>query len=268
MEDEVKYVVYIDVFWFVNFIMDMYIIMFVRRWNNCKRNRLFCVLSSVFGAFVACAKIIYSGNKIIGALLWYVLACVIMSGIAFGKKNIIKNIILIYILSVTSGGICDFLYYQIGIKNVLIIWVILYCVTFVIWEMIDRRVEIGKSQCEVNIVDNGERLKINAIIDTGNSLREPYLNRHVHIIEKEQVYRLTKYNDHKKILVPYHSLGCENGIIEAMEVDKLIVKSKGKIFEEVNSVVGIYEGNVSGDGLYSMIINPAIFRESGKGEYK
>lgn len=271
MEAGVEYVVYLDVFWFVNFIADIYMLLCVRRWMNYRTKLIRCVPAAVFGAVSACVRLVKGGNSVIMAVFIYIFTAMLMCQIAFGFKKIIKNTLLLYFVSMIFGGISDFLYFQIGIKHTFIIFIIIALVSYEIITMLDSRKMLGNKKCEVELYKGDSKIVVTAIIDTGNSLREPYGNRPVHILEKTEAKELINDLDSAlKLLIPFHSLGCDNGMIEGITVDRICIKKDGESIVEDNSVIGIYKGKLSGNGMYSMIINPESIeeREEYKGGYK
>ena len=50
-------------------------------------------------------------------------------------------------------------------------------------------------------------------------------------------------------------------MIEGIIVDEICINKNNKRIIEYNSVVGIYNGKLSGDGMYTMIINPYSIEE-------
>lgn len=258
----VKYVVYLDVFWFVNFAADIYIILCVRRWMNYHTKISRCIMAAIIGATAACMRLVYRSESFVVTFLIYIITAMLMCIVAYGMSKIIKNTILLYFTGMILGGISDFIYFQAGLKNTMLIFALVAVVSHAIICMLDKRKMIADKKCEVDIIKNNKRLTVTAIIDTGNSLREPYKNRPVHILEKKEAQKLIDDMDNVlKMLIPFRSLGCDDGMIEGIIVDEICINKNNKRIIEYNSVVGIYNGKLSGDGMYTMIINPYSIEE-------
>ena len=59
-------------------------------------------------------------------------------------------------------------------------------------------------------------------------------------------------------LVPYKALGTNMGILRAIEIDMIRIEIAGEIIEIEKALIGIYEGNLSGAGIYDIILNRSI----------
>lgn len=67
--------------------------------------------------------------------------------------------------------------------------------------------------------------------------------------EKPQKYRI----------IPFRSIGKEDGILEGTEVDALIICGKEGQKIEKDAVIALYKGRLSGDGSFQMILNQGLF---------
>ncbi|MBO6015725.1 MAG: sigma-E processing peptidase SpoIIGA, partial [Lachnospiraceae bacterium] len=112
------------------------------------------------------------------------------------------------------------------------------------------------------ITVNGKRFCCNALVDTGNSLCDPISRRPVLILERSvlKAYEVTIRPEQYRV-IPYHSLGRENGMLEGFVAGLVCVLDEtenGRIqrMKRSNVVIGIYEGTLSGDGAYQMILHP------------
>lgn len=113
--------------------------------------------------------------------------------------------------------------------------------------------------CTVCLPGNTGEVEVSALIDTGNGLTEPVSGKPVAVLEEGVWGKLTdRMKPEKFKVIPYHSLGKAEGILEGYEIDHMTVRGKNgeKQFEKV--IVAIFKGKVSGKGGYQMILPPEL----------
>ena len=141
----------------------------------------------------------------------------------------------------------------------------------------------------VTVVLNNKKVYFTALIDTGNSLKEPFTKKPVMIAEYDsldhilpvdirEIYINKKDRDLNYIgrimdelkdnmnlrLIPFKSVGSSNGLIIGFKPDYIVISSNdGK--EEINDniIVGIYNDKLSMDHQYNGLLHPEIL---GQGE--
>lgn len=108
----------------------------------------------------------------------------------------------------------------------------------------------------VELLDKNVRIVTLALIDSGNSLHDPISGRPVSVVERSVLEgRIPLERPEKFRLVPYHTLG-GRGVMQAVEIEKLIVKKEGTEIVVEQPLLGLYEGRVTGSGAYHLILNP------------
>lgn len=109
---------------------------------------------------------------------------------------------------------------------------------------------------EVILTENGENIELKALLDTGNLLTDPVSGKPVSVVEEKEALRqwLIKYPQKYKI-IPYHSIGNEHGVLEGIVIDELIIEIKNKKKVEKNAIIALYNGKLSKDGAFQMILN-------------
>lgn len=118
----------------------------------------------------------------------------------------------------------------------------------------------GKRLYTVRIVEGGRALDFKALFDTGNSLSDPYTGKPVSIVEESEDIRCWLRNKPQKYrIIPFRSIGRDNGILEGTEVDELIICRDDGQRVERDAVIALYRGKLSGDGAFQMILNRNIF---------
>lgn len=137
--------------------------------------------------------------------------------------------------------------------------------------------------CDLEIFYNGKLEKLKTMIDTGNLLKVPITNEDVIIVEKDSLKSLLPKElldnmqnilsgkwidsggvyDYKFKIIPYSSLGKENGILLGFKPDYVKVTAEYETVKS-NVVIGIYNGKLSRTNLYSSLIGINILKEDLK----
>lgn len=155
------------------------------------------------------------------------------------------------------------------------------------------KIRLGKKDifCDVTIYFNEKSLQIKALIDTGNMLKDPITNMPVIVVEKEKLevilpnYILdnldniiggdvskTIYEDenleyiNRFRVIPFKSLGKENGLLLGFKVDKVIIYRDDIESKIKNVIIGIYNHKLSRKEQYSALIGLDIIEGSNENE--
>ena len=131
--------------------------------------------------------------------------------------------------------------------------------------------------CDIKININNKCVYIKAIIDTGNFLKEPITKTPVIVVEKQTLLEivpscildnLNKIINGENIelgeyiskirLIPFTSLGKENGILLGIKADKVLVEIEEKNIILDNVIIGIYNGILSKTNKYHALIGLEI----------
>ena len=134
--------------------------------------------------------------------------------------------------------------------------------------------------CNLEIIQKDKKVKVKAIIDTGNFLTDPITKMPVVVVEKEKLIDIfpksvlentmdfvngdnTEMEEYlsKIRIIPFKSLGKENGLLLGIKVDGVIINYQGNdnFIKEV--IVGIYEKKLSSNNSYSALIGLNILEK-------
>ena len=134
--------------------------------------------------------------------------------------------------------------------------------------------------CKLKIEIEEKEIELEAIIDTGNFLRDPITRMPVIVVEKEALKQILPDslldNLHEIIsgkdvdigeylskirIIPFTSLGKENGLLIGIKATRVWVNHNQEITEIKNIIVGIYNGTLSKINRYSALIGLGILEE-------
>lgn len=285
-----KYIIYMDVFFVVNLIMDTLLLKMTAFLINPQTTFKRCLSGGCIGSFITCICICFSyDHMLIHMFLSYIVVAVVMILVTFGKSSvlqIVKRSGLLYIITMFTGGVISFLYNNTYggylIQNILrgmyknsinfvhmCLFTGLSYILFSIILNIKKKVGEKNNLVYVCICHKGEMVFVKGLIDTGNSLDDPYTGKPVHIVEHKSMEELLKKIDiytEKYRIVPFNSLGKKNGIIEVIECDEIIVYEKegekggGEklLYRENKPALGIYYGVLSSNGQFCMLLNKRV----------
>lgn len=139
-----------------------------------------------------------------------------------------------------------------------------------IWD----KVKWNQSHCyKIEFEHQGKRVRGNGLADTGNCLRMTCNDKPVIVAEyafvknlfslgqQRYLENLMKWNYEKTdekikvVYIPYHSIGKENGILLGVYIEQLRINIRNERKEMLNNLVALYEGEISQDGLYQVILH-------------
>ena len=111
------------------------------------------------------------------------------------------------------------------------------------------------------LIEGRVRLVTEALIDSGNTLYDPISRKPVSVVEQSVLEgRIDLRRPERFRLVPYHTLG-SRGLMQTVEVEQLRIRREGQdyLFEHV--LLGLYNGRVTQDGSYRLILHPALLQD-------
>lgn len=175
-------VLYLDVYFAINFLMDFAVLMITSliTWEKVKFRR--AVLAALFGGGVSVAQLFFSLPPFLDLVLGLILF-VPMNGIAFGKKSFsrARSILLFsFLTSLFLGGVVEMLgYYTVGFSGetritlgAFALVILLGFGGFSLWgNRMKKRLQ--STVVSLSIAFQGRREEVFGLVDSGCFLREP-----------------------------------------------------------------------------------------------
>lgn len=144
------------------------------------------------------------------------------------------------------------------------VFTLFYCIVIYYRELGRRQ---KRSVFQVCICAYGIKVQVKALLDTGNSLRDPMTGKMVSIIEERIAMPiLSKKGDDMQRMIPYHSVGKEDGQIAIIPTDQITLEQDGEIKRIYGMLLGIYKGDLSSTGEFQMILHKDSFKEGKRNE--
>lgn len=105
----------------------------------------------------------------------------------------------------------------------------------------------------------GDKITIEALLDTGNSLTEPISGKPAAVLAQsvfEELYRERTPKGFR--LIPYHSIDNQNGMMSGYLLDSVVIEMEGVKKEYQQIYVGICPDAAFQKSSYQMILNPRM----------
>jgi len=258
----VHYELYIDVFFLVNVTMDYLLLAVIRKLLGCRISHGRICLGALSGALLTCLivalPIPYTSVKFI---LFHGLANIVMikAGLGIkGMRELGKALILLYVSGFLTGGVFQFFGQYVRVGSVFfVLAVISYYVVSGILRLIVYLTGKNEYRCQVILLKGERSHRVEALIDTGNSLRDTVTGKPVSIIDKKAAKKLWGENDMTGIrYISYHSIGKAEGVMPLITLDGMYVCRKEKEWIE-RPLAAICEEDMTAD-RYEMILNPDV----------
>lgn len=234
----------------------------VRNVLKIKKSIFRLILSAVFGGLYGIAELFIPHAVIVGTLVTYVIAIEIMILIAFGKNAIRENmkmVLFIYLVTFLLNGIINIFHIHDSMWKVLLVVFVASGVLIVGIRKVMEMIGEQSVMYIVKITEGNNTISVKALKDTGNCLTDPLTKKPVSIIERDIISSLIQKKE-GKLYVPFQSVGKDNGLMEAYIVE--LVEIEGKQY--YNAVLGVFEGKLSKNNEYQMILHPKLFESGGK----
>lgn len=293
--------IYLDIVLFENIFLNFIIILSTAIIGKTKIKIIRNFLASLLGSIFAIFNYIVNINWFYGIILKVIIS-ILMMKIAFPKCNIKKTtklLMFFYLVSFTFGGIAFMLLFFINPKDIIVrkdhlvgvyplkIAIVSGIIGFLVFIIISKIIKNNLSKksilCDIEIFYNGNAKKIKTMIDTGNLLKEPINKTDVVIVEKDSLESIVSKDvldniqsilqgkwlesenlySYKIKLIPFSSLGNDNGLLIGFKPDYIKIYSEEECIRN-DILIGIYDGKLSKNNLYTSLIGLDVLNSEGK----
>lgn len=259
------YELYIDVVFLENLLLDFLLLSLLKRILKCSAGRLRRLLAAVLGSTGICLMYVFSVEQGFFRFLFiYVLLGTVMVKIGLhikDRRTLGKAVILLYLCSMLLGGIFQWVQERVSLPvyPFLGISLISFCLleAGMHWLM---RFRSGKQNLYQGTVRfHGRTVPVKILRDTGNYLRDPVFGKPVSIITEELQKELCQEEEILFYAVPFHSIGRENGIMQAFFADCLCIQTpEGEAKVIARPLLGVTKEPLSSKDEYDMILHPEL----------
>ncbi len=274
-------IVYADILLLLNFLVNYFLLLTVKRIISANTKTYRLILSSAFGAASSLYIFIPSFSKPLD-LLFKLLTCFFITLIGFGyktHKKFIKTFFTVFGATCLYAGVMiavwhifkpngmiinnSVVYFNISplfLIGFTVIFYFLFSIGFKILSANSKSAE----RCEVTLFANESSANFDAIIDTGNSLEDIYGKSEIIIAEKSVFYLLFGENNIENddsLKKRYRIIPCStiagSSTLDGYRCDKAYIKSNNKSLTLDKPILAISNEAINDD--YEAILNPKIF---------
>ena len=213
-------------------------------------------------------------------------------------KILFKQVILFYLISFVFAGATIGIIYMVNFQNItiqngvlvgnytirtiLIGIIIAYFLVMIGEKIIKTKFSKKDMICDIEVNFENKKIKTKALIDTGNMLKEPITNTSVIVLEYTLFYDIipkpildnlenilggdlskipkdlqTEYISKFRV-IPFSSLGKQNGILLGVKGENLIVNINEEIKKIDKVIIGIYNKPLTKNGEYKGLLGLEI----------
>lgn len=267
-----------------------------------KMKQLRLVLSAMLGgiyAVIAYIEIL----PIYSSFAMKILLSVLMVHIAYNSKNIknlLKQLVVFYLTSFAFGGAAFALLYFVRpqdilirngvyvgtypIKIALLGGIVGFIITYIAFKVVKTKLHKKDIIYNIEIHIKEKTLKLKAMLDTGNMLKDPISGMPVIVVEKQELYsilpkklldnidkliggeaeNLLEQVEEKEIftrfrMIPFSSVGKQNGIMLGFKSDQVVIEKEDETHMKNNVIIGIFNQNLGKN--YSALIGMDLLEE-------
>lgn len=227
--------VYLDVIFILNFIFDFISLLgtsiILKR--NTKIIRI--IIGSILGELSVLSIFIRFNN--IELVLFKIVLSILINIVVFRFNDIryfFTNIYYFYLFELVLGG----LLYMVKSNNMFMEILLGFIFIYIFIKNIKKLKNNYNKYFSIRLDINNNTYRLNAFLDTGNKLKDPYLNSPIIILDN------TKFNLSGNIFVPYNTCN-SNNLLKCIKGNNLYINNK-KINKRF--LVGL-SNNISLDGV-------------------
>ncbi len=286
--------IYIDVLFFINFIMVYFIFFIVNKLIKNKASLKKIAFSSFFATFLYILTIVFVPYNKILSIIIISFIFILSIYICFKPRNIkdfFKTFLLVNIVAFCTGGASIAIFYYTNFNHFLNFTLNHFPLKFLILSIICTYITIklflswykricikNQSFYNITLYKNNQNVTLNALLDSGNNLKEPISKKPVIVAEfayikpllpenlkvifyekqEDNLNKLLELGHNTNIrFIPFKSIGKENGLLIGTKIDKLEIHTDNKIILK-DVIVAISNFSLSNDGFYNALLNPEL----------
>lgn len=219
----------------LRFLVEFCLVLGTNRISGCTLGLKRSAMAALVGTAFSVGSLL-PGFRFLGNVLWHMVSLVLMSVIAFGWHwDALRRGAIFVFLEMALGGITSSLtgggFWTIALGTVAIY---LLC-------MVGFQGKPGQHYVTVQICHRGKAVSFMALVDTGNTLRDPVSGEAVLIVDADIAWRLISLDVYQLAhpietisagvypglrLIPYQSVGQPSGMLLGMRAEKLLIDGK------------------------------------------
>ena len=274
--DAMYYEIDIDSLFLVNFVMNLYLLLLVNTSICRTATRLRLIMGAAIGAVIYLVPFFLVGHIWIKIVIGMIAGTCLMIFVAFpinSFKAFWKITERLLCMSFLMGGGVFFLLqrfsfirqYMQGIFSIMVEGAVIYLLIACLQEQRKRKSPV----CRVTLFGKDGKMKVAALVDSGNSLVEPISGKPVSVIDKNVFYGLWKEPPELYRVIPYHSIGKKRGMLKGYLLAEIQIEMDGITKSCRDVYIAVSEESITGEAIslsedngnsVKMLVNPVILK--------
>jgi len=291
------YIIYADILFITNLLLDFGILWATARFGHLSTTYLRLFLGALLGAVYG-VILVYPSMAFLSAVSIKVVFSLLIVAVAFPRltmKKYLQATAYFYVISFAMAGAVlggssflsrnAFIFQSLNVKSSTLIFGIAMAVILGRWGLMHLKRHWQKSQFRVSVevFINKKSLLLEALIDTGNELRDPLNRKPVIIVEYQAIKKILpedfriyfeRYGgeDVTKVLekcggspwitkvrvVPFNTIGKHHGMLLGFKPDLIVIFGQKKVVTR-DVIICLYHKPLSNSGGYRAVLNPEVF---------
>ncbi len=295
--------IYLDVLILENLVINYLILYVTAKFSRYRTSTLRLFSGAIIGALYVGVIIVEPDIKVFYTTLAKILLSFFIIAVTFSPRKVmtfIKTLVIFYISTfIFAGAALAFLFFneQGGfVKNGIVYvfgqskWSLMFfslvtvgIIIKIFMEVIQTKFTRENLLIPVKIAFDNRKIGFPALVDTGNSLKDPLTNIPVMVvefkaleellpIEIKDIFKNSKEDDLSCVtttistskwfsrfrLIPFSSLGKENGMLIGFKPDFIEIGEEEDKRDVKNVIVGIYNRSLSRNEKYKALLGPEL----------
>ncbi|MCM1261928.1 MAG: sigma-E processing peptidase SpoIIGA [Butyrivibrio sp.] len=263
------YKLYIDSVFFIQLVMNMYLLSITGRVLKCTATHGRIFLSALLGAGLICMIILIpAANLRIRLVIGVIPVSMVMITAAFKLRSlrlVVKSSMVMAVCALFFGSVVLWLSRQTtlsvrlryGIRSFAFFGFFAY--GFIRFLISKLHADKSESLKAVRITTGDGDIRMTALLDTGNHLSEPISGAPVCIVSEGAAKMLGGcFLPQKYHAIPYRSIGKKAGVLSAYEIPELVIEDTYREIQCRQVIIAICNTEISKDSIYQMILHPKL----------
>ena len=271
---KLKYKIYVDILVSINLFINYFILLSVAKFLYIKINKFKLIAGATIGAFFSLYILFPQKNELISFTIKIMMSfLIVLIAFGFDKKYFLKSTICFIFMNILFSGFTLLIWFTFKPKGMIInngivyfnisplILIISTLISYFLIEFINRF--LGKHPCNASICHitirlNEKSSEFDAKLDTGNSLKEPFSNLPVVLVDKHKIEniipsdinnynssisQIAEKNNISIRIIPFSSVS-NDGFLLGFKPDVLTIKTNSGNVLNKEAYVGISEQNL------------------------
>ncbi len=176
-----------------------------------------------------------------------------------GRREFLENWAVTYLVVILLGGFLEWVT-ENGVlpRNVLSEALVGALFLYAVLLYVRRRRRFGSHLLRAELCKGERTLSVTAYWDSGNQLRDPYTGQSVSILSRAKAGELFSEELDRFRLVPYRSLGEQNGMLWVTDVEELRLYKGKECVSHAHAAVGIAQQGLLEEKAYDLVLHASL----------